>query len=236
VTAQGRDGDTAGRILDAAEALVQVRGFNGFSYADVASELGVTKAALHYHFAGKAELGHALVSRYASRFAGALEAIDAVEPDAPRKLAAYAQLYLDVLQHNRMCLCGMLAAEYQTLPGPIRESLVAFFDNNERWLGAVLDAGRAAGTVHFNGSPAEAARMIVGALEGAMLLARPYGDAARFETAAAQLIDGLTAGAPAGTSDGSGARRRDRAPGRRGQPPSAQRAPARPSPQRARGT
>ena len=49
--------DTADRILDSAERLVQVRGFNAFSYADVARELGITKASLHYHFAGKAELG-----------------------------------------------------------------------------------------------------------------------------------------------------------------------------------
>ena len=55
--------DTAARILDVAERLVQTRGFNGFSYADVASELDVTKASLHYHFPGKAELGQALIAR-----------------------------------------------------------------------------------------------------------------------------------------------------------------------------
>ncbi len=64
-----RDGaDTRTAILDAAERLVQTRGFNGFSYADVSSELGLTTAALHYHFAGKAELGLALITRYAERF------------------------------------------------------------------------------------------------------------------------------------------------------------------------
>ena len=46
--------------------LVQVTGFNGFSYADIAAELQLTKAALHYHFAGKAELGEALLARYAA--------------------------------------------------------------------------------------------------------------------------------------------------------------------------
>ena len=62
--ARGRqrgEGDTAAEILDVAERLVQVRGFNGFSYGDVASELKITTAALHYHFAGKAELGEALI-------------------------------------------------------------------------------------------------------------------------------------------------------------------------------
>jgi AcrR family transcriptional regulator len=57
----------------------------GFSYADVSSELGTTKAALHYHFAGKAELGESLISRYNERFDAALAAIDATDMSAPRQ-------------------------------------------------------------------------------------------------------------------------------------------------------
>src|SRR3954471_19199631 len=91
-----RGGDTAGRILDSAERLVQARGFNGFSYADVATELEVTKASLHYHFPGKDELGQALIARYSERFAAALAAIEAEVPDAPARLAAYVALYADV--------------------------------------------------------------------------------------------------------------------------------------------
>src|ERR1700733_1189297 len=130
---RGRNGDrdTASRVLDVAERLVQQRGFNAFSYADVASELGITKAALHYHFAGKAELGAALLARYAERFAEALSAIDAETCDARRKLVAYTDLYLEVLRNKRMCLCGMLAAEFQTLPEPMRDIVVHFFNDNE---------------------------------------------------------------------------------------------------------
>ena len=66
-SAQGRkESRTSERILDIAERLVQTRGFNNFSYADIASELGITTASLHYHFPGKAELGQALITRYAS--------------------------------------------------------------------------------------------------------------------------------------------------------------------------
>ena len=72
-----RSRDTADRILDTAERLVQTRGFNGFSYADIADTLGVTKASLHYHFGTKAELGHALIARYHDAFARFLDAIDA---------------------------------------------------------------------------------------------------------------------------------------------------------------
>ena len=83
--AEGRrraEADTASRILDVAERLVQLRGFNGFSYADVAAELSITKASLHYHFAGKAELGEALIARYAERFNGSLTEIEARTIDA----------------------------------------------------------------------------------------------------------------------------------------------------------
>ncbi len=185
------DGDTATRILDSAEGLVQVRGFNGFSYADVAAELAVTKASLHYHFPGKAELGRALIARYASRFTTALEAIDAETGDAPAKLSAYAGLYAGVLRDRRMCLCGMLAAEYQTLPEPMRAAVIGFFDSNETWVERVLAHGRDEGTLDFAGDPREAARLIVSALEGAMLVARPYGDVERFEAAAERLLAGF---------------------------------------------
>jgi TetR/AcrR family transcriptional repressor of nem operon len=180
--------DTAADILDVAERLVQVRGFNGFSYGDIATELEVTTAALHYHFAGKAELGEALIVRYAARFADALARIDAGGGDARAKLEAYATLYLDVLREQRMCLCGMLAADYQTLPEQMRAAVVRFFDDNEAWLVRVLEQGKAEGTLRFTGSPAEAAQMIVGGLEGAMLVARPYGDTTRFQAAADRLV------------------------------------------------
>src|SRR5450755_86151 len=139
--------NTAQRILDAAEALVQVRGFNGFSYADVADELQITKASLHYHFRGKAELGHALITRYASRFTDALLKIDREVPAPPQMLHAYVGLYRIVLERNRMCLCGILAAEYQTLPEVMREAITSFFADNEIWLSDVLARGQADGSL-----------------------------------------------------------------------------------------
>ena len=185
------DTSTSARILDIAERLVQGRGFNGFSYADIAAELQISKASLHYHFAGKAELGEALIARYASRFGAELRAIDATLADAPAKLAAYAELYADVVRGNGMCLCGMLAAEYRTLPEPMRDAVVVFFDDNEVWLEAVLEQGRREGTLHFTGAARVTARMIVSGLEGAMLVARPYADPARFEAGVQQLLASL---------------------------------------------
>jgi TetR/AcrR family transcriptional regulator, transcriptional repressor for nem operon len=180
--------DTAERALDVAEQLVQVRGFNGVSYADVAVELGVTKAALHYHFATKAELGEALIKRYTSRFEAALEQIDQEPGDAPSKISAYAAIYLDVLRQQRMCLCGMLAAEYQTLPLPMQHAIVRFFDINETWLERVLVEGQSAGTLRNRGSARSTAQVVISTLEGAMLVARMHDEPDRLEVATQQML------------------------------------------------
>jgi TetR/AcrR family transcriptional repressor of nem operon len=180
--------DTSQRILDIAERLVQTRGFNGFSYADIASALTLTKASLHYHFPTKAQLGTRLIERYEAGFLKALEEIDRTTPDARDKLRRYAKIYADVLRNNRMCLCGMLAAEYATLPKPMKEEMRHFFDENERWLVVVLEAGRASGSLRFTGSALDVARALVGSLEGAMMIARSYGEVARLETVADRLI------------------------------------------------
>jgi TetR/AcrR family transcriptional regulator, transcriptional repressor for nem operon len=195
--ASASSSSTASRALDTAERLVQVRGFNGFSYADIAAELQITKASLHYHFATKADLGEALINRYSARFFQALAEVDAGGAAAPAKLAAYAKLYADVLSEQKMCLCGMLAAEYPTLPLPMQAAVVGFFDYNEGWLQAVLEQGRQERSLAFAGSARDTARMIVSGLEGAMLVTRPSRDAARFQVAAASLLASLTAPADA---------------------------------------
>jgi TetR/AcrR family transcriptional regulator, transcriptional repressor for nem operon len=92
-----------------------------------------------------------------------------------------------------MYLCGMLAAEYRTLPQPMQAAVVGFFDHNERWLEAVLEQGRGEGSLALAGPACDTARMIVSGLEGAMLVTRPYGDAARFQVASASLLASLIA-------------------------------------------
>jgi TetR/AcrR family transcriptional regulator, transcriptional repressor for nem operon len=189
--AEPRQAPAAERILDVAERLAQTRGFNGFSYADVAQELSVTKASLHYHFRSKADLGRALIVRYQLVFGRALSEIGEASSSAREKLRRYVGVYDGVMRDDRMCLCGMLAAEYATLPETMQEELRHFFDANEAWLAGVLDEGRRAGELYFAEQPEERARVFVGALEGAMLMARSYRDDRRFRAAAEYLLADL---------------------------------------------
>ena len=185
---------TSQRILDIAERLLQTRGYNAFSYADIAQSLQVTKASLHYHFPTKAELGRRLIERYKQSFAGALADIEKTSADGIERLRRYIGLYLNVLRHDRMCLCGMLAAEHMTLAKPMKAELKRFFDENERWLVTVLEEGRSTKTLRFDGTAREVALFLVSSLQGAMMLARSYGDVARFEATADRLLASLAVG------------------------------------------
>jgi len=207
--ARPRSSKTPLHVLEVAERLIQTRGFNGFSYADVAAEVGITKASLHYHFPTKAELGLSLVQRYQETFEDALAGLAHDGGDTRTLLEGYAELYRSVLRKDRMCLCGMLAAEHSTLPAPMRRALQVFFDANERWLAGVLETGRRKGELKLAGAAREEARLLVAGLEGALLVARSYDDPGRFQDAAARLIDGVLGSA--GRAEG---RRRKAAAGR----------------------
>lgn len=195
MTSTARNGETAQRILDIAERLMQVRGYNGFSYADISETMRLTKASLHYHFPSKAELGRRLMERYTENFLAALGQIDKTGADAGKKLARYVSIYADVLANKRMCLCGMLAAEYATLPKSVKAEVTRFFDANETWLSGVLKEGTRSDDLKFSGQPGETARSIIATLEGAMMLARTYDDAERFTRAARRLLADI-AGSP----------------------------------------
>lgn len=185
---------TRERILDLAQSLVQTRGYNGFSYADIASALKIQKASVHHHFATKADLGRAMLERYREQFGALLKAIDRKEKTATSKLKRYAKAFSDTLKEgNRMCLCGMLAADFTTLPKGVRDGVKAFFDDNEKWLERVLEHGRERRQLKFAGTAGMAARRILSSLEGAMLVARSYQDPARFDSVAQPLLAAMAA-------------------------------------------
>ncbi|WP_019587851.1 TetR/AcrR family transcriptional regulator [Deinococcus apachensis] len=168
--------DTLHQILDVAQELVQERGFNAVSYADISRRLGIRNASIHDHFPGKADLGVALVRRSRERLERELEAITQVTDSGPGRLERYLTAYRTVVHEDgRICLCAVLAGDDNTLPEEMRREVRASFDLNEGWLTEVFAWGRSRGELTFTGTPGEAA------LEGAMLLARSYQDIRRFE-------------------------------------------------------
>ncbi|MEO9863924.1 TetR/AcrR family transcriptional regulator, partial [Yoonia sp.] len=68
--------DTKTALLDSAERAARTRGFDGFSYADLAQDVGIRKASIHHHFPTKAALSAALMERYYNDLKAVCEDID----------------------------------------------------------------------------------------------------------------------------------------------------------------
>ena len=139
--ARGR-GLTGDQILDCAQLLIQSRGYNGFSYRDLAAALGVRAASLHYHFATKGALAEALVLRYRSQIAVKLDDIAARNSASRSRIRGFAELFRRTLRDDDgLCLCGMLGAERASLPAPVARQVAGFFRDCESWLAEVLRGG-----------------------------------------------------------------------------------------------
>jgi len=169
---------TADLILDLAERLIQTRGYSAISYNDIAPALGVTKASVHYHFPSKADLGVAVIDRYVERMGAGLAAL-AADPTATtlQLLDRYAEPYLKFAgTPDMVCLSGALAGEILVLPPMMKTRVTAFFEQHQRWLAEILTRGRERGEFTLPAPAAQTARMMVGALQGALLIKRTTGD------------------------------------------------------------
>jgi TetR/AcrR family transcriptional regulator, transcriptional repressor for nem operon len=176
--------DTKSRLLDVATALVQTRGFHGFSFHDLADAIGIKTASIHYHFPTKADLGQQMVQRYTKQF---MERLGPADDGTPRAcLMRYADLFRGSLTDHKMCLCGMVGAEITGMPDAMTADVQAFFAVNRDWLSVVLArAGIAAPDVQ--------ASVFLATLEGALMIARVSNDPVSFDAVVDASIDRLLA-------------------------------------------
>lgn len=163
-------------ILDLAESFLQERGFNGFSYAHIAAELGVENAAIHYHFPTKEELACAVIQRYRDRFQLWSNNSRIKNLSAEEKLDWFFSIYTDTRADNgKVCLAGSLETEFNSLPASLREQTDALTRELLAWLQGILQEGRESGAFQFNGDSANKAVLILSSLQGALQMARVLG-------------------------------------------------------------
>lgn len=161
--------DTRARILDLAEGLTQAKGFNGFSYLDLAAQIGVKNSSIHYHFKAKADLALALVERHDKDLREGCAQMDQQLPQPEQRIAALIEHFEGYVREQKICMCGMMAAELETVSLDVRKALIVYFHSLRSWL-----------TDQFKqmdqSDPDQTALMFLSALEGAVLLARLEGD------------------------------------------------------------
>lgn len=179
--------DTREKILASADRLLRSYGFNGFSYQDIARPLGIRNAAVHYHFATKADLAVAVIENYRQLLHKRTAAFMAGHGDAVEQLEGFiAFSTAECCTESTMCPVGALASDFYSLPEDIRAAGQRLLDELLAWMTRVCAVGREQGRMHFEGEPTAKAEQIVAALQGARQLARFRG-APAMQAVAAQI-------------------------------------------------
>jgi TetR/AcrR family transcriptional repressor of nem operon len=162
------------QILDAAEKRARAAGYHGFSFRDLAEDVGIKSSSVHYYFPTKGDLAEALARHYTKRAAERLGEPDSLAPG--EGAARVSALFRDALLiDDRMCLCGLFGAERNALPPPVAAAVADFF----RLILDYLD--RAPKAARQGETPAA----MLARLEGALILARTLNDPSLFEAAIA---------------------------------------------------
>lgn len=165
-------------ILEAAKRTAQAHGYSGLNFRELADEVGIKSASIHYHFPTKADLGAAVAKRYWEDSVNVLEAMWAENADPVRCLRKYPETFRKSLENgNRICLCSFMSAEYDDLPEAVKKEVQAFTDVNVAWLSKVLSA---ANEMNLDESE-QRARAIFAAVAGAQLMARSRSDISVFD-------------------------------------------------------
>lgn len=168
-----RDSNIKERILDIAESLIMNRGYNGFSYKHIASELNVKNAAIHYHFPSKKDLGVAVIQRAQARF----REWDAVAEKSGLSpvdmLNQSLETYLDYLNSGKyVCLGGSLETDFHTFPEEMQNEIRIYVAEILTWMRNVLSRGREQGLFSFSGPSENKAFYIIACVQGALQMAR----------------------------------------------------------------
>lgn len=164
--------ETTKAILDATERRIREAGYNGFSFREIAADVGVKSASVYHHFPTKSALAAAVARRYNGRVIGAANAAVA---EGQGVIQAWRAVFRSALEDGaKMCLCGSLGATAGDLTPEVAHEVRLFFEEGI----ASLVAG---------GLTEERATQVLATLEGAILMAAAHGDSSVFDRATANL-------------------------------------------------
>ena len=168
--------DTREQIMDRAAQLLMSRGYNGFSYRDISSHLGVKNAAVHYHFPVKADLAVALVEEYRQLLRSRTSEFMAYGGSALEQIDGFFAITSKQC-HTGRCICpiGAFSIDFMELPEELRQVTSTFMDETLKWLTQVLEVGREQNEFSFNGEARPRALLVLAGLQGARQMARING-------------------------------------------------------------
>lgn len=170
--------NTQQKLIDSARFLIQTRGYNGFSYADVADQVQLRKASIHHHFPTKADLARAVVDESRALIAEQTRILAGSAFDPAEQLRKYTGYWEKCIADASapFCVAGMLASELPTLPDDLADHVREHFRELSNWLETVLTKGAQMGLFELQGTARLEAESFMSMVYGAMLTARAFGN------------------------------------------------------------
>jgi TetR/AcrR family transcriptional regulator, transcriptional repressor for nem operon len=167
-------GETAERILEAANTLLVDRGYSAFSYADIAETVGIRKASIHHHFPTKAGLVAAVLRRHRARISEGMKALDDQIENPLVRIKNYFKYWEGCIEGRTLSFCigALLGAEMPSLPEEVQAEVRLHFSMLTEWFERTLKAASKMRAIHLQGTVATEAQMLIAVLHGAMLSAR----------------------------------------------------------------
>lgn len=170
-------------IIAIAERMIKDAGYNGFSFREIAKEIGIKSSSVHYHFPTKEQLAGKVAQNYKDSFFAKLGAPEDLIDKDQGPITIYTEVFRRVfLVDKKMCLCGMLGAQVDILPLEVATQIRSFFDQNINWL------QRAYALLGNKNSSREKAISTLATLEGALILSRVANDVEYLDAAIHQII------------------------------------------------
>lgn len=167
-------GETAERILHAANALLIDRGYAAFSYADIAEMVNIRKPSIHHHFPTKAKLVVAVLRCHRAKISEGMKALDDQIENPLVRIKNYFKFWEGCIEGRTLSFCigALLGAEMPSLPEEVQAEVRLHFSMLTEWFERNLKAGSKARAIHLQGTVAMEAQMLIAVLHGAMLSAR----------------------------------------------------------------
>ena len=119
-------------LLDSAQALIRERGSSGFSFRDLAAEVGISSASLHHHFPTKGDLCTAVVQRHRDAWNRRLAALGAEMEDWPRRWRTLAAKFASKSRDGH--LLAILTADFANLSPLCQNEVQLLHSNLTGWL------------------------------------------------------------------------------------------------------
>ncbi len=114
--------DTKNELLDCAQDLIQRVGVNAMSYNDLANQVGIRKASIHYHFPKKEDMIVALLTRCNLVYGQVYEEIMCLNRTPKEKLHLIADIFENGIRDGKVCIIGMLSVEFASLGAAVQQA------------------------------------------------------------------------------------------------------------------